>query len=193
MWVHEGFTCFAEGLYVDYYKPGQGKYYTRGMRKLIMDQKPIVATRGLNEEPPGDQYYKGANILNHIRRVMNNDSNFRFMLHHLQNKFGKSPINSTDIEKEISSYSHINWQPFFDQYLYTNEIPLVQYKRNANKVAVTLTRCNADLILPLFIFTKSGPQILLLKPNETIEFTPAKKSKKYEVIDNFNYIDTEEL
>ena len=74
MWVHEGFTCYSENLYVDYFfgKDASAEYVI-GTRRGISNKKPIIGQYDVNREGSGDMYSKGANLLHTIRQLTNND------------------------------------------------------------------------------------------------------------------------
>ena len=75
MWVHESFANYSESLYTEcQYGNNAGAEYSRGTRKLVKNDKPIVGPYGVNTEGSGDMYYKGGNMLHTIRQVIGNDT-----------------------------------------------------------------------------------------------------------------------
>ena len=70
MWVHEGFTCYSENLYVDYFfgKEASAEYVI-GTRRGISNRKPIIGQYDINREGSGDMYSKGANLLAYDKTI----------------------------------------------------------------------------------------------------------------------------
>ena len=75
MWIHEGWATYMEGLYVEYRWGTTTRIkYLNGLKPKIKNQRPIVTERGVNGDPPEDQYFKGALMLNTLRCVINDDN-----------------------------------------------------------------------------------------------------------------------
>src|SRR5690554_5996724 len=75
MWIHEAFTSYAEAVYVEC-RWGKEKAleYLIGLQKtMISNEQAIIGDYGVNKEGSVDMYYKGANMLNTIRSVINDD------------------------------------------------------------------------------------------------------------------------
>jgi aminopeptidase N len=143
MWLQEGFTTHSEALYVESTQGKEkGEKYIRAQRKLIQNEAPIIGIHGVNSQPSEDQYYKGSQVLLMIRTAINNDTVYRDLLHHIQKTFALKPCTSAQVEKEISKFTGINFQPMFDQFLYTNEIPKLDIKREGKDLVFTLSDCN---------------------------------------------------
>ncbi len=88
MWIHEGFANYAEALFTEYYYGKQaGDDYVIGLRKNIVNDTPVIAHYGVNQEGSEDMYWKASNMLHTIRQVINNDSLFRAMLAGLNDSF----------------------------------------------------------------------------------------------------------
>jgi aminopeptidase N len=133
MWVHEGFTNYSETLYTTCQSGKEAGYaYCQGTRKLIRNDKPIIAHYGVNEEGSGDMYYKGGNLLNTIRCIMDDDEKFRQILRGLNRNFYHQTVTSAQVEAYVSKYSGIDLAKTFDQYLRTTQIPTLTYILRAN-------------------------------------------------------------
>jgi aminopeptidase N len=150
MWIHEGFTTYSEALFVEeQFGKNAADEYIIGLRKNIENKEPMIGDYGVNKEPTGDIYYKGASVLHMIRTIVNDDEKFRKMLHEMQKKFGKKTCNSVDVELFISQYLGINLEPFFRQYLYTNQIPKLKFEFvKKGEVKITVTECNDSFRIP---------------------------------------------
>ena len=129
MWIHEGFTNYSESIFLDYHHGKKaGQEYVRGLRKNIQHIKPLIGPRNVNYQGyPGDVYYKGANILNTLRTIVNDDDKWRDLLRGMNEKFYHQTINSTDLEKYIQEYLKMNLSGFFDQYLRQAGMPILEY------------------------------------------------------------------
>lgn len=173
MWVHEGFTCYSETLFTEYYYGKEaGNEYCKGIRKNIRNDKPIIGPYGVNKEGSGDMYYKAANMIHSIRNAMNNDEKFRKMLVEMNTKFYHSIVTTQQIESFINEFSGINFNSTFNQYLRTTNIPNFEYYFVGKKLYYRYTNCVADFDLPLTISNKT------IKPTNNWQKT--KIRKKYQ-------------
>ncbi|WP_419211866.1 M1 family metallopeptidase [Maribacter sp. X9] len=129
MWVHESFTTYSEGLYVDYhFGKLAGNEYEQGVRKNIGNDAPIVGKYGVNARGSGDMYPKGSNMLHTLRQIANDDEKWRQILRGLNKEFYHRTVTSDEIEHYISMQLQRDLRPFFDQYLRTADIPVLEYK-----------------------------------------------------------------
>lgn len=128
MWVHEGFTCYSEALFTEfYYGKKAGEAYVQGLRKNIVNDKPIIGSYNVNNEGSGDMYYKGANLIHTIRQIINDDLKFRKILIGLNKKFYHQTVSSKNIEDYFNSQTNIDLSLIFDQYLRTKKVPVLEY------------------------------------------------------------------
>ncbi|HEY1500054.1 MAG TPA: M1 family metallopeptidase [Acidobacteriaceae bacterium] len=127
MWIHEGWTTYLESLYVEYRwgKPDAIKYLS-GYKAKVHNQRPIVGERGVNAEPPQDQYFKGALMLNTLRSVVDNDAAWWKLLHDLYQHFKYQNILTEDIVAYCNQHTGMNLTPIFNQYLRHTEIPRLE-------------------------------------------------------------------
>jgi aminopeptidase N len=129
MWVHEGFTMYAEPLFIEYYYGKKAaNEYVQGIRNNIENDIPVIGPYGVNQEGSGDMYNKGANMLHTIRQVINDDSVFRGILRGLNREFYHKTVDSKQVEAYISKMSGIDFTPVFNQYLRTTKVPVLEYK-----------------------------------------------------------------
>jgi aminopeptidase N len=167
MWVHEGFTNYSETLFTDcQYGKVAGDAYCQGTRKLIRNDKPIIAHYGVNEEGSGDMYYKGGNMLNAIRDVIGNDEKFRQIWRGLNKNFYHQTVTSAQIEAYISQRSGIDFSKTFDQYLRTTQIPDFTYQLRSNGgfssvIDFQWDNCIADFNMPVRLLLPDGSTKLL--------------------------------
>ena len=128
MWVHEGFTCYSENLYVDYhYGKEASADYVIGTRRGIRNKKPIIGPYNVNREGSGDMYSKGANILHTLRQIANDDEKWRQILRGLNKYFYHQTVTSKQVEEYISEKIDFDLKYVFDQYLRDIRIPVLEY------------------------------------------------------------------
>ena len=130
MWIHEGFTCYSENLYVEYYFGKEaGAEYVISSRGGISNKKPIIDGQyGVNRESSGDIYAKGANILHTLRQIVNNDEHWRKTLRGLNEDFYHQTVTSKQVENYMSEKLNLDLEKFFNQYLRDSRIPVFEYK-----------------------------------------------------------------
>ena len=129
MWIHEGFTAYAENLYVDYHFGKEASAdYVIGTRGRIRNDIPIIGPYGVNQEGSGDMYYKGANLLHMIRTLIDDDDKWRGILRGLNKTFYHQTVTTQQIEQYIIDESGLGLQPVFDQYLRDIRIPVLEYR-----------------------------------------------------------------
>ena len=129
MWVHEGFTCYSENLYVDYFfgKEASSEYVI-GTRRGILNRKPIIGKYDINREGSGDMYSKGANLLHTIRQLAKDDEVWRQTLRGLNKEFYHSTVTTGEIEGYISKSIGMDLSKVFDQYLRDYRVPVFEYE-----------------------------------------------------------------
>ena len=150
MWIHEAFTAYSETLFTEtYYGKDAASEYVRGTRKEIQNDIPIIGVYGVNQEGSGDMYYKGANMIHTLRTWMNNDEKFRQMLRGLNKEFYHQTVTTEQIENYIAKFSGLNLNAFFNQYLRTIKVPILELKQNGNKVEYRYTNVVDGFAMPL--------------------------------------------
>ncbi|MFY8090395.1 MAG: M1 family metallopeptidase, partial [Chitinophagaceae bacterium] len=156
MWVHEGFTCYSETLFTEYYYGKEaGNEYCKGLRKNIQNDKPIIGPYGVNKEGSGDMYYKAANMIHSIRHTMNDDEKFRKMLVEMNTKFYHSIVTTQQIENFINEFTGYNFNGTFNQYLRATTIPSLEYEINGRKLKFRYTNCIDEFDLPITFQNKT--------------------------------------
>ena len=170
LWIHEGFTMYSEVLYTQWlFGEEAGNDYCVGLRKRILNDKPMIGPYKVNKEGSGDIYYKGANLIHNIRHVINNDPLFREILRGLNTTFFHQAVSTHQIEAFISQKSGIDFSKTFDQYLRTIQIPQLNYSINKSSSTVVLkwTNCIAGFNMPLTI-PVSGKRINISTEGEGV-------------------------
>lgn len=158
MWIHEGFTCYSESLFVEYFNnKNAGAEYVRGLRKNIVNDKPMIGHYGVNDEGSSDIYYKGANLLHTLRQIIRNDDLWLDILRGIQSTFYHQNVDTKQIENYISNRSGIDFSYVFDQYLRTKDIPMLEYGFKDNFLYYRWTNCIKDFRMPIDITIGQQP------------------------------------
>jgi aminopeptidase N len=138
MWIHEGWTTYLESLYVEYmYGHDDAVKYLNGYRSKVKNEEPIIAPRGINREPPQDQYFKGALFINTLRSVVNDDARWWKLLHDFYQHFKYQNIMTEDVVQYFNEQTGMNLTPIFDQYLRHTAIPTLELKFDDSKGTVS--------------------------------------------------------
>jgi len=190
MWVHEGFTCYSENLYVDYFfgKEASAEYVI-GTRRGISNRKPIIGQYDINREGSGDMYSKGANLLHTIRQLAKDDEIWRETLRGLNEEFYHSTVTTKEIEEYISMSIGIDLSKVFDQYLRDNHVPIFEYEIENGELKYRWNDIIDGFDMPIEVFI-DGKNHLLYPTNE---FKKMKITNLYLNVDDDYYIFTKDL
>ncbi len=194
MWVHEGFTSYSEGLFVEYFQGKEaGAEYLRGLRQNIYNTQPIIGPYGVNQRGSPDMYSKGANLLHTIRQIVDNDSLWRATLRGLNRDFYHQTVSSAQVERYLIERTGKNLQKVFDQYLRHVDIPVLEYRLNRNKLFYRWTNCIEDFDMPVRVSLQPNRWIFLY-PTTTWKSLPLPKggADSFRVDENF-YISVERV
>ncbi len=150
MWIHESFTNYSESLFLDYhYGKEAGQAYVRGTRMNIANDIPIIGTYGLNKRGSGDMYYKGGNLLNMIRQLLQDDDKWRLILRGLNKEFYHQTVTTEQVESYISTQVGWNLGKVFDQYLRDTRIPIFEYYQEGGEIQYRWTNAVKDFDMPV--------------------------------------------
>ena len=150
MWIHESFTNYSESLFVEYYYGKEaGAAYVRGTRKNIQNDKPIIGQYDVNNEGSGDMYYKGGNMLQTIRQIINDDEKWRQILRGLNSTFYHQTVTTQQIENYISEQAGIDLTPVFNQYLRDTRVPTLEYYFKEKQLVYRWINCLDGFTMPV--------------------------------------------
>jgi aminopeptidase N len=128
MWVQEGFTNYSEGLYTECQMgKAAGAQYIIGSRRNIQNDRPIIASFGVEHEGSSDMYYKTGSMLHMIRQVIDDDEKWRAILRGMNVAFYHKTVTGAAVREYINRRSRIDFNPVFAQYLTTTRIPTLEY------------------------------------------------------------------
>ncbi|MFV8224632.1 M1 family metallopeptidase [Christiangramia aquimixticola] len=144
MWIHEGFTSYTEAIYIECrWGKKEALEYLKGLRKNIGNRKNIIGEYGVNVEGSGDMYHKGANLLNMIRSIYDDDDLWWNTLRDYTKTYRHQTITTADTEAFFNKATPIDLAPVFDQYLRNPGLPTLQLRQGDDQI---LYRWKADVI-----------------------------------------------
>ncbi len=189
MWIHESFTAYSEGLYLDYHFGTEAaSAYVIGTRANIRNDKPIIGTYDVNSRGSGDMYPKGANMLHTLRQLLEDDELWRSMLRGLNETFYHQTVTTEQIESYLSEKSGKDLSAFFDQYLRSKWVPNLEYRWNGNILEYRYQDIVTGFDMPVRVF--ADQEVHWIYPTSAWKQTPFKKKpESFEVDSNF-YITT---
>lgn len=190
MWIHEGFTCYTESVFVEcQYGLEKAQIYINGLKQNIQNDKAIIGNFGVHNEGSGDMYYKGALMLNTIRSVVNNDDKWWQMLLKFSTTFRHKIIETKNVIAFFNKESGLNLTFIFDQYLKYKNIPILELKIEKKKLIYNWKTDVANFIMPVDILIKG--ETIRLNPTNTEQTSDfkVKKMKLVEVMTNLFFVD----
>ena len=194
MWVQEGFTNYAEGLYTECQSgKAAGAAYIIGSRRNIRNDRPIVASFGVEQEGSGDMYYKTGSMLHMIRQIIDDDARWRDILRGLNSTFYHKTVTGAEVRAFINRRSGIDFNPVFAQYLMTTQIPTLEYVLADSIVRYRWTNVVPGFAMPVRVTVGGVRQ--WLRPTEiwrTTRVSGARRGGELDVDPDF-YVTTREL
>jgi aminopeptidase N len=152
MWIHEGFTAYSENLYLEYhYGKEAAADYVIGTREHIRNDRPIIGQYDVNNSGSGDMYYKGANMLHTLRQLVEDDTLWRDILRGVNKTFYHQTVTTGQIENYFSKASGKDLSAFFNQYLRSSRIPVLEYRTEGEKHDFRYTDIVKDFDMPLLL------------------------------------------
>ena len=190
MWIHEGWTTYLESLYVEYmYGKDDAIKYLNGYKSKVKNERPIITTRGVDGEPPADQYFKGVLFINTLRNIIDDDTRWWKLLHDFYQHFKYQNIMTEDVLQYFNQQTGMNLTPVFDQYLRHTTIPTLELKFDDPDGTVSY-RWRADepmFQMPVRVGKKDNWQILHATSDWQTMHTPVKKDD-FEVATDLYYV-----
>ena len=127
MWIHEGWTTYLEGLYVEHlFGHDEALKYLNGYKSKVRNREPIITQRGIHRSPSQDMYFKGALFLNTLRSVVDDDARWWKLLRDLFQHFKYQNIMTEDLVQFVNAQLGQNLTPVFDQYLRRTDLPILE-------------------------------------------------------------------
>ncbi|WP_299208465.1 M1 family metallopeptidase [uncultured Dokdonia sp.] len=193
MWIHESFTSYSENLYLDYYfgKEASAEYVI-GLRKNIRNDRPIIGTYGVRETgSESDIYYKGSNMLHTLRTLVEDDELWRNTLRGLNAEFCHQTVTTKQIETYLSKKLRKDLSAFFDQYLRTTDIPVLEYQKLQNKITFRYSNVVTGFDMPLQMII-NGKKEWIYPSTQWRTFKGDARIKDMKIADDF-YIELRKI
>jgi aminopeptidase N len=195
MWIHEAWATYLESLYVEYmWGKDDALKYLNGYKAKVQNRRPILGARGVNREPPQDQYFKGALFINTLRSVVNDDKRWWALLHGYYQRFKYKTILTEDVAAYFNEKTGMNLTPIFDEYLRHADLPTLELKFDEGNgtVAYRWKADEAGFAMPIRAGDKDHWQML----HPTAEWqemkTPLKKDE-FAVATDLYYVNVSKL
>ena len=188
MWIHEGFTNYSESLFTEsYYGKQAGQEYVHGTRRAIRNDEPVIGIYNVNKEGSGDMYYKGGNLLNMIRTVINNDDKWKQILRGLNKTFYHQTVTTGQIVDYINQQSGLKLTTIFDQYLRYKNIPTLEFRFENGRINCRWVADVDGFNMPVRVRARGG-EYQFISPGTV--FRPIEMvgiNKENLEVDTFNY------
>lgn len=176
MWIHESFTCYSESVFLECnYSYDIAQKYINGLKKNVLNDRPILGQYGVHNEGSSDMYYKGALMLNTIRHIINNDKKWWELIYNFSVKFRHKIIESTTVIDFFNTETNLNLTPIFKQYLNFTTIPTLEYKLEKNLLFYKWKADVSDFEMPCEL--KINHKKIQLQPTRKWKSIKLKKHK----------------
>jgi len=130
LWIHEGFTSYTEAIFVECeYGKEAALDYIYGLRGTINNDRPLIGEYGVNHEGSGDMYYKGSNMLNTLRSLVEDDALWWKTFKNFHETYKYQTISTSDVVQFFSEALNKDLTAFFEQYLNYPDIPKLLIKK----------------------------------------------------------------
>lgn len=185
IWIHESFTTYSEGLFVEYHYGKEAGYaYQIGIRTAASD-RPMIGDYHVNDiNYSGDNYNKGAGVLHMLRQIVNDDDKWRAILRGLNKEFYHQTVTTSEIENFISQKSDLELTQFWNQYLRTTQIPTLEYMRNGNRINYRWANSIDEFDMPIKVFL-NGQEKWLYPTTNWSGFQLEDELESFEIDHNF--------
>jgi aminopeptidase N len=190
MWIHEGWTTYLEGLYVEHvFGYDDALKYVNGYKSKVLNREPIVTQRGIHRTPPGDQYFKGALLLHTLRSVVNDDARWWKLLRDTFQRFKYRNVMTEDLVQFFNAQLGRNLTPIFDQYLRRADIPTLEldFDESESTVAYRWKADERDFNMPIRVGARANWQTIEPATGWKTMKTPIGKDN-FEVATDLYYV-----
>lgn len=196
-WIHEGWTTYAECVYVEaLFGYADALKYTNGYKAKVRNQQPIITKPETNRTPGQDQYFKGALFLHTLRSVISdkgdNDTRWWKLLRDYCARFKYQNIMTEDLVAFLNKQTGKNLTPIFDQYLRHAALPVLELRFEEGSVAYRWKADVKEFAMPVKVGSKSNWQTI--QPTTEWKTMPTKlKKEEFEVATELYYVGVSKL
>ena len=199
MWIHESFTTYMEALYVEctqgYEKSIQ---YLEKQKAGIRNGEALIGPLGVNyPQPDSDIYYKGTWMLHTLRNVVNDDKIWFETLKGLATKFKISNVSTKQIIDYFNEKTGKNLTPYFDMYLRTKHIPILQYQltnKNNNTIELRYRYKDASDSMPIKVgYGLQRYDVITPKAEWQIKNFQKVEGQEFKIATELFYVKTEKI
>ena len=194
MWIHEGFTTYSEAVYIECrWGKAEALEYLQGIRENIGNTATMIGHYGVNSEGSGDMYYKGANLLNTIRSIYDDDALWWKTLKCYTVSNRHKIISTRETEAFFDRAIPVDLNPVFDQYLRNSALPELQLKSKGKNLFFRWKADVEDFNMPVDVILE-GEEIRLF-PTTAWQKFPKKnvKPEEVEVVEQEFYVATQRI
>ena len=191
MWIHEGFTSYTESIYTECrWGKEDALKYIKGIRQNISNSRSIIGDYGVNAEGSGDMYYKGANLLNMIRSIYDNDEAWWNTLRDYTETYKHQTITTQETEEFFNKATETDLQPVFDQYLRHAALPVLQLQQGDDFIRYRWKADVVDFSMPVDVIIDEE-EIRLHATSEWQSYETGEELDELQVNDLEFYVETE--
>lgn len=173
MWIHEGFTSYSESVYIECrWGKEEALQYLKGIRSGIGNNNPIIGEYGVNTEGSGDMYSKGANLLNNVRSIYDDDELWWKTLKDYTVSHKHQTITTETTEQFFDNATEVDLKPVFDQYLRHENLPELQFRKDHGRISYRWKAGVDNFTMPVDILVND--KVLRLNPGTEWKKLPAE-------------------
>ncbi|KAA3659285.1 MAG: M1 family peptidase [Calditrichaeota bacterium] len=193
-WIHEGWTTYAEGVYVEcQFGYESALKYLNGYKSKIHNKEPIIGPTAVNNWPTIDQYFKGALFLNTLRHVVDDDARWWDLIRDYSEHFNYKNIWTVDVITYFNNQLNRDLRPIFEQYLYYPDLPVLQYKFEENQVRFRWMANVNDFNMPVQVRFNDALQFIRPTTQWQTQSFQAASNENWQVATDLFYVLTEQV
>lgn len=186
MWIHEGFTTYSESVFVEcQFGAEKAQLYLNGQKRSVANDRPVIGKYNVNNEGSTDMYYKGAQLLNTLRHVLNNDEKWWKILLKYSETYRHQIIDTPTVISFFNTEFGQDLSPIFDQFLNYKNIPELIVEKNKKEIRFKWKTDVANFKMSVVLFYE-GKEIRLDATNDW-KFFKVKDKKDVVSFDNSRF------
>ncbi|MBW7869105.1 MAG: M1 family metallopeptidase [Brumimicrobium sp.] len=187
MWIHESFTSYSEAVFVEcQYGKEEALDYIVGIRAKIENDAPIQGVYGTNREGSGDMYYKGSNMWNTIRFIVNDDELWWEAIRSFVKQFSYQTINKEQVINFFNTFLKRDLTSVFNQYITRIDVPVLKYKVKKHNLYLKWDKVVKGFEMPV-IFKVNNREFRIESITRRWKYTKVEVTDMMKVIFNQKY------